>query len=83
MVKLTIRQAAESRGLTTAYQLQKKLDVAPGTAARLWRGDLEMIALKTLDFVCERLGCELSEIISRENGQLMPAKKARRKKGEQ
>lgn len=79
MVKLTIREAAEKRGLSTAYQLQKKLSVPPGTAARLWRGDLEMIALKTLDFVCERLECELSEIISRENGKPKTTKK--REKG--
>jgi len=82
MVKLTIREAAEKRGLSTAYQLQKKLSVPPGTAARLWRGDLEMIALKTLDFVCERLECELSEIISRENGKTKTTK-TREKGGKQ
>lgn len=90
MVRLTIREAAEKRGLTTAYQLQKKMDVPPGTAARLWRGDLEMVALKTLDFVCEKLECDLSEVIQREPSKLKtavsgvkPTKKTRRKGSDQ
>ncbi|OLE54578.1 MAG: hypothetical protein AUG51_07795 [Acidobacteria bacterium 13_1_20CM_3_53_8] len=65
MVKLTIREAAEARGITNAYQLQKAMDVKPGMAARLWKGETEMIALKTLDRLCEALGCELTDLLVR------------------
>ncbi len=75
MVKLRIREAAEARGVTTAYQLQKRMGVQPGMAARLWKGDLEMIALKTLDRLCVALDCELADLLMR-----VPDKKAKREK---
>lgn len=65
MVKLTIREAAEARGITTAYQLQKAMGVQPGMAARLWKGEPEMIALKTLDRLCKALECGLTDLLVR------------------
>lgn len=82
MVNLTIRQAAEARGIKTAYQLQKMLGFQPAMAARLWKGETKMIALTTLDTLCEKLECDLSEIISRENGKSKMTKK-REKGGKQ
>jgi DNA-binding Xre family transcriptional regulator len=67
MVRLKIREAAEARGITTAYQLQKAMGVQPGMAARLWKGELEMIALKTLDRLCDAIGCELSDLLVRQS----------------
>ncbi len=71
MVTLRIREAAEERGITTAYQLQKAMEVQPGMAARLWRGELKMIGLDTLDRLCDAIGCELCDLLVR-----MPEKKA-------
>jgi DNA-binding Xre family transcriptional regulator len=65
MVELRIREAAEARGITTAYQLQKKMNVPPGTAARLWRGDMKMIGLDTIDALCDAIGCEPADFILR------------------
>lgn len=65
MVTLRIREAAEANGITTAYQLQKAMKVQPGMAARLWRGDLKMIGLDTLDRLCDAIGCELSDLLVR------------------
>lgn len=65
MVKLTIRQAAEKKGITTAYQLQKAMNIPPAMAARLWKGEMKMIALSTLDALCEVLECEVSELVVR------------------
>lgn len=76
MVKLTIKEAAEARGVTTAYQLQKLMGFQPAMAARLWKGDMKLIGLSTLDTICEKLDCDLSEIISRENKKPKLAKKA-------
>ncbi len=71
MVTLRIREAAEERGITTAYQLQKAMEVQPGMAARLWRGELKMIGLDTLDRLCDAIGCELGDLLKR-----APEKKA-------
>jgi DNA-binding Xre family transcriptional regulator len=65
MVELRIREAAEARGITNAYQLQKKMNVPPGTAARLWRGEMKMIGLDTIDALCEAIGCEPADLIVR------------------
>lgn len=75
MVELRIREAAEARGITTAYQLQKRMNVPPGTAARLWRGDMRMIGLDTIDALCEAIGCEPADLIVR----VTDRKKATRK----
>ena len=75
MVNLTIRQAAEARGIKTAYQLQKMLGFQPAMAARLWKGETKMIALTTLDTLCEKLECDISEIITRESGKPKATKK--------
>jgi DNA-binding Xre family transcriptional regulator len=55
MIEVKIREVAEARGITTAYQLQKALDVAPSVAARLWRGEISKIGLDTLDNLCRVL----------------------------
>ncbi len=65
MVKLRIQEMAIKRGITTAYQLQKAMDVHPGMAARLWKEETEMIALKTIDSLCEVLDCEPGDLIVR------------------
>ena len=71
MVTLRIRETAEAHGITTAYQLQKAMQVQPGMAARLWRGELKMIGLDTLDRLCDAIGCELGDLLVR-----APEKKA-------
>jgi len=79
MIELRIREAAEARGITTAYQLQKKMNVPPGTAARLWRGDMRMIGLDTIDALCEAIGCEPADLIVRLNGEKKSPRKVKSK----
>jgi putative transcriptional regulator len=74
MVKLTIKEACEARGITNAYQLQKAMSVQPSIAARLWRDGQKMVALETLDRICDALNCELSDLIKR-----VPEKKGGKK----
>lgn len=62
-----------ARGITTAYQLQKTLEVQPSVAARLWRGEMAMIALATVERLCDKLECEPGDLIVREKAA--PAKK--------
>jgi DNA-binding Xre family transcriptional regulator len=65
MIKVRIQQVAQARGIQTAYQLQKAMDINPGMASRLWKGEFEMIGLKTLDRLCSVLDCEPNEILVR------------------
>lgn len=69
MIKLLIRERAEAKGMTTAYQLQKAMDIPPGMAARLWRGDMKMIGLETIDKLCDVLECEPADFIVRISGK--------------
>jgi DNA-binding Xre family transcriptional regulator len=57
MIVSLIRDAAERRGIRTAYQLQIALNISPTGAARLWRGDFDRIGLVTLDKLCQVLEC--------------------------
>jgi DNA-binding Xre family transcriptional regulator len=78
-VELRIREAAEARGITTAYQLQKRMNVPPGTAARLWRGDMRMVGLDTIDALCDAIGCEPADLIVRITDSQKTARKTRAK----
>jgi len=68
MIESRIRQVAEARGITTAYQLQVALGVVPTVAARLWQAKFTRISLETLDKLCEALDCETSDILVRVKG---------------
>lgn len=59
---------AESHGLTTAYQLQKNAGLSSSMAARLWKDEVEMIALSTIDSLCDALECEPGDLFVRGSG---------------
>lgn len=63
VITVKIAELAKKRGITTAYQLQKALGIPPGHAARLWKGDLKMIGLDTVNRLCTVLRCEPSQIL--------------------
>jgi DNA-binding Xre family transcriptional regulator len=84
MIKVTVRQAAKKRGITSAYQLAQVLGEKNRMgASRLWKGELPR--LQTLDRVAEALGdCELSELIARVPNKgrrtLRPPKREKKKR---
>ncbi len=63
---LTIREAAEKRGITSSYQLMKALDIPPGHASKLWKGEMRMIGLDTVDALCVALKCKPGDLIKYE-----------------
>ena len=63
MIVSLIRETAEKRGITTAYQLQKALNVSPTIAARLWRGEFDKIGMGTLDKLCRILRCQPGKLL--------------------
>lgn len=64
MIKTHIREMAEKRGITTAYQLQKALGISPSVAARLWKDDFEFISRTSLNRLCKLLKCRPSNLIT-------------------
>lgn len=63
MIRLTIREEAERRGITTAYQLGQELGLSPNQAARLWKGEKHP-TLGTLDKICTKWGCGLDTLVT-------------------
>jgi DNA-binding Xre family transcriptional regulator len=63
MITVTIREQAEKRGITTAYQLQKLTGVQPSMASKWWRNDLEKVGIKTLDTLCTALKCKPNDLL--------------------
>lgn len=63
MITVTIKEQAEKRGITTAYQLQKAAGVQPTVAARWYRNDLKMIGMDSLDRLCAILKCKPNDLL--------------------
>lgn len=63
MIKIQIAEVAQTKGIKSAYALQKALDVSPTVAARLWKGDFDKIGIGTLDKLCETLKCQPSRLL--------------------
>jgi DNA-binding Xre family transcriptional regulator len=55
MIKTHVQAIAKKRGITTAYQLQKALNVSPSVAAKLWKDEFEFISRTSLNRLCELL----------------------------
>jgi DNA-binding Xre family transcriptional regulator len=66
MITVAIKEQAEKRGITTAYQLQKATGVQPSMAAKWWKNDLEKIGIKTLDLLCTVLKCRPNDLLKYE-----------------
>ena len=69
MIRTRVREMAEKRGITTAYQLQKALDISPSTAAKLWTDEFEYISRTSLDRLCRLLKCPPGKLIEYEEDE--------------
>lgn len=63
MIVVMIRERAEKCGITTAYQLQKALEISPTIAARLWKGNFDKLGMVTLDRLCKALRCQPDKLL--------------------
>jgi DNA-binding Xre family transcriptional regulator len=68
-MKTKIKELCQAAGITTAYQLQKKTDLSPSQAARLYRDEVEAISLSVLEKLCVVLDCEPNEIFGYKKSQ--------------
>jgi putative transcriptional regulator len=64
MIKANIKEIATKNGVTTAYQLQKKMNLQPSQAAKLYRNDLKMIGFDTLNELCKVFNCTPNDILA-------------------
>jgi DNA-binding Xre family transcriptional regulator len=67
MARLRIKEVAEKKGITTAYQLQQALGVQATVAYRLWRGTSKLIALETIQTLCTKLKTTPNQLIEIED----------------
>lgn len=63
MIRKRLHEVAGKRGIRNAYQLQKITGFLVGMAYDLWNKEWKMIALKTLDTLCETLECEPNDLL--------------------
>lgn len=64
MISKHIRELAEKRGIKNANALQQVAGLSsPTVAAKLWKGDFEMIGLATLDKLCAALRCKVGDLL--------------------
>lgn len=63
MIETRIRQVAEKRKIKSGYQLGKLLGVSPSMASRLWKDNVKMIDLTTLDRLCRELRCKPADLL--------------------
>lgn len=63
VIKIRIREVAESKGIKTAYQLQKLTGVQATVAAKWFKNDLKLIGIESLDLLCRKLECEPNDLL--------------------
>ncbi|MDQ3816452.1 MAG: helix-turn-helix transcriptional regulator [Acidobacteriota bacterium] len=61
-LQVRIKEVAQSRGIKTAYQLQKAVGLSPSNAAKIFRNDIVQISIETMGKLCEVLNCEPSDL---------------------
>ncbi len=63
VIKVRIREVAQEKGITTAYQLQKLTGVQPSLAAKWYSNEIKMIAIDTIDLLCTKLDCTPNDLL--------------------
>jgi DNA-binding Xre family transcriptional regulator len=69
MIKTHVQKIAKKRGIRTAYQLQKALNISPSVAAKLWTDDFELISRTSLERLCELLSVQPAKLITYESNK--------------
>lgn len=62
-IVIKIREVAESRGLTSAYELQNQCGFSPTVANRLWFGKTTRFSVEVLEVLCLALQCQVGDLL--------------------
>ncbi len=57
------QEIARANGVNTPRELAERLDIAPGTAYNLWRGNTERIDLPILRKICRAFNVTPGEVL--------------------
>ena len=71
-VKIKVRAKCEEVGITTAYQLQVAVGLAPSVAQNLFNEKFTEISLPTLERLCNALKCGLNDLLEVEIDENFP-----------
>ncbi len=63
VIRSKIKEIAESKGISNAYQLGVLIGVTPNVSARLWKDDFAQIGKVTLDKLCSALNCSVGDLL--------------------
>jgi DNA-binding Xre family transcriptional regulator len=63
VIKSTIKELAQARGVANANQLGILIGVTPNVSARLWKDDFSQIGKVTLDKLCFHLHCGVGDLL--------------------
>jgi DNA-binding Xre family transcriptional regulator len=69
MIKVNIKDIATKKGIKTAYQLQKLMNLQPSVAYKWFSDDLKMIGIESLNSLCEALDCLPSDLLVYSSGR--------------
>jgi DNA-binding Xre family transcriptional regulator len=69
MIKVNIKEIATKKGIKTAYQLQKLMNLQPSIAYKWFSNDLKMIGIESLNSLCEALDCLPSDLLFYSSGR--------------
>jgi DNA-binding Xre family transcriptional regulator len=69
MIKVNIKEIAAKKGIKTAYQLQKLMNLQPSIAYKWFSNDLKMIGIESLNSLCEALDCLPSDLLFYSSGR--------------
>jgi DNA-binding Xre family transcriptional regulator len=58
MMKLTVKEVAEAKGIHTAKALSVKAGIPYASVHRIWNGTVTMLALDTIERLCRALGVQ-------------------------
>jgi DNA-binding Xre family transcriptional regulator len=75
-LRINIREVCEAKGIKTAYQLQKKANLSPSTAARLFSNQFPLITMETLEKVCAALKCDAGKLFVMEKPPRVSSRRA-------
>jgi len=63
MIRARIREIAEAKGISNAYQLGVRIGVTPNVSSRLWKDDFTQIGKVTLDKLCAAMNCQVGDLL--------------------
>ncbi len=75
MIKVRIKEMAIKKDFTTAYKLQKAMNLQPAHAYKLFSNNIKMIGLDTLDKLCEILDCSPSDLLVHSSSRVKARKR--------